>query len=406
METMFTKFDLDASRRNQPAAIRGEVEKQGEDYLLNVSEEDLVAALAKKAEWEPPELGEPQLASDSEIVQERRRSDYGYRDMEGTYQVRLTQIIVHVPYTGDTSFFRMRPPQSHWTPPKANIRSDCLEVVFEAEATDGEKIRQSIDKFVADVRYHLDQLIAAAREVNNELPQMVRSEIQARKKRILERRSLVASIGLPLLHRDGSAKTYSVPSVRRSPEVRMPQAGHKPFVPEPALAEAEYENILSIMTSMVRVMEASPHAFSTMKEEDLRQHFLVQLNGQYQGGATGETFNYEGKTDILIREKERNVFIGECKFWKGPESLTKTIDQCLGYLHWRDTKAAIVMFNRNKGFTNVLAQIEPTARAHPCFKRLIRQAGETEWRFIFANKDDSNREVLLAIMAFDIPKAP
>jgi len=99
----------------------------------------------------------------------------------------------------------------------------------------------------------------------------------------------------------------------------MPQVGHKPFVPEPALAEAEYENILGVMKSMVRVMESSPHAFSTMKEEDLRQHFLVQLNGQYQGGATGETFNYEGKTDILIREKERNVFIGECKFWKGPD---------------------------------------------------------------------------------------
>ena len=27
-----------------------------------------------------------------------------------------------------------------------------------------------------------------------------------------------------------------------------------------------------------------------MKEEDLRQHFLVQLNGQYDGEATGETF--------------------------------------------------------------------------------------------------------------------
>lgn len=186
----------------------------------------------------------------------------------------------------------------------------------------------------------------------------------------------------------------------------MPKASHQAFVPEPALAESEYENILAIMRNMVRVMEASPHAFSTMKEEDLRQHFLVQLNGQYQGQATGETFNYEGKTDILIREKERNVFIGECKFWKGPESLTKTIDQCLGYLHWRDTKAAIVMFNRNKDFTNVLAQIEPTAKSHPGFKRRVRQAGETEWRFIFANKDDPNREVHLAIMAFDIPKAP
>jgi hypothetical protein len=60
-----------------------------------------------------------------------------------------------------------------------------------------------------------------------------------------------------------------------------------------------------------------------MKEEDLRQHFLVQLNGQYEGRATGETFNFEGKTDILIRAERKNIFIAECKFWDGPDSLTK-----------------------------------------------------------------------------------
>jgi hypothetical protein len=52
---------------------------------------------------------------------------------------------------------------------------------------------------------------------------------------------------------------------------------------------------------MTHVMEQSPHAFVKMGEEDLRTHFLVQLNGVYEGQATGETFNFEGKTDILIR---------------------------------------------------------------------------------------------------------
>lgn len=403
METLFTKYDVDGTLRNQPESIQKEVDGLDEDYLLTVSEADLIAALAHKFQWNPPQLQEPQIASHREVELQRTISDYGRRS---SHTVRVNEIIVHIPYSGDKDMFRMRPPQFNFNPPQANVRSDCLEIVLEVEKTDGAKIRQTIEKFVRDLRYHLDQIDRCAAENNAALPYLIEQQIQARKKRILERRSLVASIGLPLAHRDGAAKTYAIPSVRRSPEVRMPQASHKPFVPEPALAESEYENILTIMRHMVRVMENSPHAFSTMKEEDLRQHFLVQLNGQYQGQATGETFNYEGKTDILIREKERNVFIGECKFWKGPESLTKTIDQCLGYLHWRDTKAAIVMFNRNKDFTNVLAQIEPTAKAHLGFKRLVRRPGETEWRFIFANKDDPNREVHLAIMAFDIPKAP
>src|SRR5260370_4966399 len=54
-----------------------------------------------------------------------------------------------------------------------------------------------------------------------------------------------------------------------------------------------------------------------MGEEDLRTHFLVQLNGVYEGQATGETFNFEGKTDILIRADGGNIFIAERKFWSG-----------------------------------------------------------------------------------------
>jgi hypothetical protein len=35
---------------------------------------------------------------------------------------------------------------------------------------------------------------------------------------------------------------------------------------------------------------------------------------------------------------------------------------------------------------------------------LIKKVSETEWRFLFHNPDDSNRELQLAVMLFDIPK--
>src|SRR5436305_5550 len=155
---------------------------------------------------------------------------------------------------------------------------------------------------------------------------------------------------------------------------------------------------------MVHVMERSPKAFRDMAEEDLRSHFLVQLNGQYQGRATGETFNYEGKTDILIREDDRNVFIAECKIWKGGGELLKAIDQILGYLHWRDTKAALLVFNRNKAFSDVLAKAIVVIQSHPNCKKLLRQMSESEWRFLFSSRDDPNRELHLAVLLFDVPK--
>ena len=85
------------------------------------------------------------------------------------------------------------------------------------------------------------------------------------------------------------------------------------FKPERALAKDDYEEILGIMKNMARVMELSPHAFVDMGEEALRSHFLVQLNGAYEGDAAGETFNFQGKTDILNRKDGKNVFIAECK---------------------------------------------------------------------------------------------
>jgi hypothetical protein len=38
-------------------------------------------------------------------------------------------------------------------------------------------------------------------------------------------------------------------------------------------------------------------------------------------------------------------------------------------LSWRDTKAAIILVNRNKGFSQVLAKIKETMAAHPHRKR-------------------------------------
>jgi hypothetical protein len=49
----------------------------------------------------------------------------------------------------------------------------------------------------------------------------------------------------------------------------------------------------------------------------------VQLNGTFEGAATGETFVRSGKTDILLRQEDRHVFVGECKGYDGPQSVSR-----------------------------------------------------------------------------------
>ena len=203
--------------------------------------------------------------------------------------------------------------------------------------------------------------------------------------------------------RTGVPATYVSPEVKRRVVPQLPPVSTEPYKPDPTVDTAEYEHILSVISNMVVVMEQSPQAFKSMGEENLRHHFLVQLNGQYEGQATGETFNCEGKTDILIRADGKNIFIAECKFWSGPSGLRSALDQLLGYTSWRDTKTALLIFNRDRGMSTVLKKIPEVVKAHPSHKRDLAYDSETGFRYIFGHRDDVSREIILIVLAFEVP---
>src|SRR5262249_16475446 len=265
---------------------------------------------------------------------------------------------------------------------------------------------QQVNRELENQLAEAEQMLVLQRQMadqhRNSLPRRLRPLIEERKSKLLADRQMVAGLSCAVRPRPDAPKTYVAPVVRKKILVARPAAS-PPFAPEPVLDEDVYREILRILDGMAHVMERSPTAFTTMDEETLRQHFLVQLNGQFEGAASGETFNFSGKTDILIRVAGRNIFIAECKFWSGPKGFTETIDQLLGYLSWRDTKAAIVIFNKNKNFSAVIAAIEQTASAHPHRKRGPVKEGESRLRYTFANPSDTNREITVTVMAFDIP---
>jgi hypothetical protein len=203
--------------------------------------------------------------------------------------------------------------------------------------------------------------------------------------------------------RDDAPRTYALPEVRKKAVPALPAATSAAYVPEPAIDLAVYDQILSVVQNMAHVMERSPSAFQAMGEEALRDHFLVQLNGQFDGAATGETFNGNGKTDILLRANGRNVFIAECKFWKGPKHYSETIDQLLGYTSWRDSKTAILVFNRGTNTSTVVDGVATTTKAHSNFKRMMEWRHESGLRCVLHQPGDRNRELFLTTLVFDVP---
>jgi hypothetical protein len=236
------------------------------------------------------------------------------------------------------------------------------------------------------------------------VPKNVRADLSHRKNVLVQQMQVVASLKMPIRRRDGASQTYSVPTVKRKPRIERPAAPSGPFKPEPTLDIEEYEYILNIAQNMAVMLEQNPSTFSKLGEEEIRNHFLVQFNGHYEGQATGETFNQYGKTDIIIKDGGRNVFIAECKFWSGPKAFGEIIDQLLGYTSWRDTKIAIFLFNKNKDTTRVLDQIPGLVKGHPNYKRENPgRLDETRFRYVFHQAGDKNREVLLTVCLFDVP---
>lgn len=164
-----------------------------------------------------------------------------------------------------------------------------------------------------------------------------------------------------------------------------------------------YEEILETLENMSIVMERSPSSFTTIDEEALRTHFLVPLNANFRGMASGETFNAQGKTDILVKHQDRILFIAECKFWTGPKSLTDAISQLLSYTTWRETKAAILLFSRKKDFTAVLDQVPGVFAQHPQHLRRESYARPTGFRFILRSSNDPQRHITVTLLAFNVP---
>jgi len=404
---LFSKNDFNLALIVSEKELFNRIDAMSSSEILGTSIEDQVAYLVQEFNVDVPKLEDDkisinQIETNVDVSQDNSRLIYN-RGLP-TY-IKGTKLDFYIPFIGDRDIFQFRPSTYSLNPPKGNVAENELVLSYTTTDHESGKIKTEFEGTLALIKNNLDTLASQASIYNSTLSNKIRQRIELRKEKLLADQGMAANLGFPIRRRDESPKTYIAPVVRKEPVISKPQ--HKtdaPFNPEPTLEMKEYEHILSIVSNMALVLERSPDSFKTMKEEDLRQHFLVQLNGQYKGQGTGETFNGEGKTDILLRIDGKNVFIAECKFWKGPETISETIEQLLGYMTWRDSKAAIILFNRNKNLTAVLEKIPEQIKVHENFKRMLKYEDETGFRFVLGNNGDLNREITTTLLIFDVPK--
>lgn len=401
---LFNNEELRSFLENRMDEAIREIKNQDKNYILNVNIQDYLKYFVDEYTLEVPNLIEKNIDAEHnekeiDVSEDPRRH---FRDRNTPFYITGTEVTFNIPFSGDSVLFTYKPSTFTSNPPEGIVRNQELSLFFEGLDLEADDIKHKFDRKLDEIKQWLDWVRKDVEKFNQKFPQEIESQITTRRKKLLKDSNLASELGVPLRERTGIPVTYTVPSKRKI-IIPKPSASTTPFKPEPTLSMDDYEHILNVVQNMTMVMERSPKTFKSIGEEDIRQHFLVQLNGHYEGDATGETFNYEGKTDILIRKNGKNLFIAECKIWKGAEVLKETIDQILKYLSWRDTKTAIIIFNRNKDLSNVLSQISDIVSEHSNFKREINYDSETGFRFIFHHNDDENRELYLTLLVFDVP---
>jgi hypothetical protein len=171
------------------------------------------------------------------------------------------------------------------------------------------------------------------------------------------------------------------------------------------ISDTAYFQVLDMMIDLVIGMERTKATFGEWGEDDYRNLLLSHLNTLSQKhSATGESFNSNGKTDILFRDQyKNNLLIAECKLWKGESKLADAIDQLLTrYVTWRDEKTAILIFNNSiSGFTQLIQKAVNEVQRHPQFHLFAGKRRDTSYSFIFRDKVDPSKTIRLELVLFN-----
>lgn len=410
--TLFSEKDLPGAIENLKQKAILETKTLNEQIFSVTAEDSLVEEICARHRLEPLVIHENRLSCDEPVERAvdvtgnwlYASRDDGQRTFTSGYALTF-----YLPFEGDADLFRFRGSSWSTCEPSAEVDSSNKRLIFRAEvlpSADAEGLRRKLLDAVKRVCAAVAGQTRLIERYHEELPALVRAEVQARKKRLEQMRGFSLNIGVPL-ERDVRLPSQAPVAVKKRAEIALVRkvavpGAATPVRPEPCITDAAYEEILGITRHAGLSFEKTPQTYKGLGEEGLRDIVLSHLNVAFPGKASAETFIQFGKTDICIMSEERRAFVAECKVWHGEKGLGEALDQLFDYLTWRESKAALIFFNKdNAGFTQLQATFAEALRQHPQWLR-SKPTDSGEWRHVFRHPDDPLREITVHAMLFNM----
>ncbi len=403
---LFGKHGFEDWERGSLHDLDMRIKGEEEEYLLNVNEDAYLDHLVSERLLDPLVFHfESVTATDEDRMIPAEQ--FPPTSIVRSGEKYLKQVFTfHIPVSGSLGLVHLAPnPRLQWTilvELNENEREICFEVIRFAD--DMARVNARYDEIVRNMTLQLQNLKGNVDKYNEGLRARAKQFFDQRKGELTKKAQLRAALRVPI-RKNTAPATFAVPVKSPKRIVPRPPAPSSPYTIDPTLDSALYQEILQLMHDFGMQMERLPGTYKHKDEETLRDHFLLLLQPHFglEGSATGETFNASGKTDILIRYQNQNVFVAEFKFWRGAKQHLETIDQLLSYLTWRDSKTAIVYFIDGKEIAQPLKSIEETTPKHPSFVKFNGRTDESWFGYEF-HLGDKEKKVQVSILCFHLPK--
>lgn len=382
--------------------LHSEIGEAKKEYILKIDEQEYKAYLRNTYHLEPLVIYFDKL--------EVEKPDSGLRTLE-EIRNRFIKTLpkdysfsLKLPYSGSENIFEIRP-ENHQTVGETRIsvnkQESKISILITVSDTDSQLFNKEKDKNIKQAFANLNAANSAVIIWNSNLPQFIDITFKTIKDRYIRENRFFEEIKLKI--DNTSSSIFSVPSIRKIEIPKPSSLSNKSFSFEPTLSYEVYQDILKLIYTAGKSMERKPSLYENKDEESLRDLFVFLLETRYEAtSASGETFNKNGKTDIVLKfEDGTNLFVAECKFWNGLIAYQQAISQLFErYLTWRDSKVALMIFVKNKNMHNVIEAVKNNTSMHPYFKRENDAHGESSFGYVFQLPHDSDKEVMLEVMIF------
>ena len=399
---IFAENDLLDHLDSLLADLKRTVLSEDKNRLLNINETQYIDYIVNRYTLEPLKLHlEKVHVSDYESIVPVGRFAFNY-GLHPSEKIKRQVIKYHLPFSGETRMLYLTPnPRLVWY---IDVEIHGNEISFDIVNWNDDvgMIKKDAERILENLAKQAQYSENNIRSYNAKLQEYTQEIVTTRKLEHLKQCNVLDSLGVPFKKKQNVPETFAIPIKRQQPSIRKPISSSEPYKPEPALDAETYKNILRICYDTGVEIERHPSIYVGKDEEILRDHFIMVLAPHFES-VTGETFNKQGKTDILIRHEGSNVFVAECKFWRGQKAHYKTVDQLLSYLTWRDSKTAILYFITNKQLMPVLETIKSITLEHSCFIKYDGDAARGWYSYQFHLPEDETRGVRLAMLCFHFP---